>query len=152
MILVMSFFMGCSSSSFKNDNSVSVLNKLIISGDSVYCAKDSLFILDMRDQFDNFHPTSSVNKDSKNEEPKLISSVSAEFPTESIGKITYGEVSVKMLIDTTGRPILAKVIKTSDVVLNKPSLIAAIQWRFSVARINGYPIPVWITVPFKFRS
>jgi TonB family protein len=62
-----------------------------------------------------------------------------------------GTVWVKIWVDETGKVRKAQVIKTDKDILNQSAINAAIQWTFTPAILNGKPVAVWVSVPFKFK-
>lgn len=84
-------------------------------------------------------------------QPQLKSRVEPVYPREALAKGTEGKVWVKILIDTTGRPDQAEVLKSENDIFNESSLTAARQWRFTPAMKDNRPVAVWVTVPFRYK-
>jgi TonB family protein len=81
-----------------------------------------------------------------------IHKVSAEFPDSAIVAKKKGVVWIKAFVDSTGRVTMARVIKSTDRIFNKPALIAMMAWEFKPAIYKGNTaVGVWVTVPYNFR-
>lgn len=80
---------------------------------------------------------------------EIIHQVEPQYPEEAL-KAIEGTVSVKLGVDTSGKVKRAVVLKSSDRMLNKPTLHAAMQWRFKPASWQGRSIETWVAVPFRF--
>lgn len=61
-----------------------------------------------------------------------------------------GTVFVKVLVGVDGIPLRAEVIKSTSKPLEETALAAAAKWRFTPAKMNGVPVRVWVTIPFRF--
>jgi TonB family protein len=62
-----------------------------------------------------------------------------------------GTVWVKIWIDEKGNTRKAVLLKSDAEILNQTSLDTAMKWKFKPAMLNGKPVAVWVTVPFKFK-
>ncbi|MFA6540914.1 MAG: TonB family protein [Bacteroidota bacterium] len=62
-----------------------------------------------------------------------------------------GTVWVKIWVDEKGNPRRADVLKSDDEIFNKPSIDAAMKWKFTPGVLQGKPVAVWVTIPFKFK-
>ena len=103
--------------------------------------------------------------------PKPVTPVSPKYP-ESAKKLgVEGMVWLKLVVNEEGNPTKINVVK-SNILNDKPdaakidlskevtdaltdlqnaAIEAAKQWKFTPAVLNGKPIKVWVTVPFKFK-
>jgi len=63
-----------------------------------------------------------------------------------------GTVWLKLWVDTEGNVRKTAVLKSDDEIFNKPSIDAAIKWKFEPAMIKGKPTSVWVSIPFKFKD
>jgi TonB family protein len=64
-----------------------------------------------------------------------------------------GNVFIDLCITKVGTVRGAVVKKTDNEIFNKPSLEAAIQWKFTPAMAkDSLPMENWYSVPFRFRN
>ncbi len=73
-------------------------------------------------------------------------SLSEEARTSGI----IGNTKVKIWIDNEGIPQLAIIVQSSNAIFNRPSLLAAMNCRFTPAIMNKCPVGAWVTIPFRF--
>jgi len=83
-------------------------------------------------------------------DPEAIKRVNPKYPEKAFQDGIEGIVWTKMWIDTSGNVVEAKVSKTDNDVFNEAAIDAGKQWKFKPALLNGKPVAVWITVPFRF--
>lgn len=62
-----------------------------------------------------------------------------------------GTVIVKLWIDKEGKVRKAQILKSDSDVFNQPAIDAAMQFVFTPALQRDKPVPVWLSMPFKFR-
>ena len=74
-----------------------------------------------------------------------------DYPSEALSKKQEGEVWLKLWVGETGTVVEANVMKSDAEVFNKPAIEAGMRWKFKPAVVNGKPVAVWVTVPFKFK-
>ncbi len=77
--------------------------------------------------------------------PSLISQVTPRWPSEASHQDT-ARVIIKCLVDTTGRVVMAVVLKSSNAKFNKASLRAVMQSMY-----KRPSRPMWLPMPFVFR-
>ncbi len=82
--------------------------------------------------------------------PHPISLAEPVYPLEARRSGVEGEVFVKLLIDTTGKVIDARIVKSGGELLDRASLEAAYKTTFKPALREGKPVRVWIGYPFKY--
>ena len=58
-------------------------------------------------------------------------------------------VRVSMTVDASGKPTDLKVVKSTDMFTDQAILMAASQYRFKPATLNGIAVPMAMTVNFK---
>jgi len=61
-----------------------------------------------------------------------------------------GSITVRMLIDRKGRPRKLRVVKSDADIFNDPGLLAAREYVFTPAYINGRPVETWVTTTIDF--
>lgn len=74
-----------------------------------------------------------------------------DYPETAAQSMIEGDVWVKAFVDSTGRVIYAYIAKSNNVIFNKTSLQAMVQWKFSPAVLQDKRIGVWVAYPFKYR-
>jgi TonB family protein len=94
-----------------------------------------------------YPPAEDVKHD---KEPELVSQVNPVYPPEAMQSALEGTVYTKMWIDENGHVVEVIVTKSDNEVFNVPSIDAGMKWVFKPALVNGKPVAVWVTVPFRF--
>lgn len=61
-----------------------------------------------------------------------------------------GEVLVRFVVDVRGRPQLVRVVSSTAEPFERPSIRTIRRLRFTPARLNGNPVPVWVTLPIRW--
>lgn len=83
--------------------------------------------------------------------PEMISSAIPIYPEKAREEKIEGKVFVKVLVDTTGTPNYAVVIKSNAEILNRSSIDATMNSKFSqVLNCQGKKIFFWIIIPYKY--
>jgi protein TonB len=83
--------------------------------------------------------------------PEVIKQVNPKYPEKATQEGIEGTVWTKMWIDEAGNVVEVKIAKTERAELNEAAIDAGKQWKFKPALIDGKPVAVWITVPFRFK-
>jgi TonB family protein len=83
-------------------------------------------------------------------EPVVISKKEPVYPEAAIKQKLEGKVWVKIWVDREGMPHDVQVLKSDAEVFNQSAVEAARAFRFTPAYLNGKPVDVWVSVPFKF--
>jgi TonB family protein len=73
------------------------------------------------------------------------------YPALAMKAGIEGIVWVKIWVDKTGKPRDVVIMKSEQEILNKSTLDAAWQFRFTPAYVRDKPVDVWVSVPFKFK-
>jgi len=84
-------------------------------------------------------------------DPEAVEQVNPKYPEKAMQDRTEGTVWTKMWIDESGNVVEVKVAKTENEVFNSAAIEAGKKWKFKPAILNGKPVAVWITVPFRFK-
>jgi len=84
-------------------------------------------------------------------EPMIISRVVPEYPDVARRIGMEGSVVVQVLLDKNGKVKKAQIAKASDDVFIESALAAAQKWVFTPALMQGKPVTVWVSIPFRFR-
>lgn len=106
--------------------------------------------------------TAMFNQDPKKKEPppdyvqydqppELIQQFTPDYPIEALDKKHEGEVWLKLWVGETGTVVEANVLKSDDEIFNKSAIEAGMRWKFKPAIVNGKPVAVWVSVPFRFK-
>ena len=83
--------------------------------------------------------------------PKPVTQKMPVYPEEARKDKIEGEVYVEVSIDTAGRVWNARILKSSQPVLNQAALDAAKQWTFTPAVKDKKKVAITITMPFRFK-
>ena len=84
------------------------------------------------------------------QQPKLLSSVAAVYPSLARAQHVQGDVTIDALIDATGK-VAATNVLTGNPLLQKAAIDSLRLWKYQPARLNGEPIPIHINVTVTFR-
>ena len=83
--------------------------------------------------------------------PKIILHPSPEYPPLALRAGLEGNVYVKALVDKDGSVKRAFLLKADNEIFAQAALDAALKWTFTPALMNGKPVKVWVSIPFRFR-
>jgi TonB family protein len=84
-------------------------------------------------------------------DPMVISRAIPEYPEIAKRIGMEGSVVVQVLLDKNGKVKKAQLVKASDDIFIEPALAAAQRWTFTPALMQGKPVAVWMSIPFRFR-
>lgn len=73
------------------------------------------------------------------------------YPTVALENDIEGTVYIKVKIDESGRVKDVQVVRSTNDIFNNSALEAVRKTTFSPAIQNGYPIPMSLTFPVKFK-
>jgi TonB family protein len=62
-----------------------------------------------------------------------------------------GEVVAQVQIDTDGKPLAARVLRSSNTLMNDAVIAALMQSEYQPAQMTSGPVRCWLTVPFRFK-
>lgn len=85
------------------------------------------------------------------EAPVALDKVQPKYPEIARKVRRQGVVVVKAVIDTDGRVVDAKILKSLGFGLDEAALEAALQWRFTPATLHGKPVPVYMNLSVIFN-
>jgi len=83
--------------------------------------------------------------------PQVIHSVEPEFSEEARKAKFQGEVTVELIVDTSGVPQNVHVLRGVGMGLDERAVEAAKQYRFKPAMENGKPVPVILDIAVNFQ-
>ena len=93
----------------------------------------------------------SAEEGSAKQSPKLIHTVSPEYPAELNEEGISGKVVVKVTVDKTGAVTDPEVVSATHDGFIAPTLEAVEQWRFKPGIKNGQPAEFNVKIPFDFK-
>jgi len=87
------------------------------------------------------------------EPPQLVKRVHPKYPESAEKTGMNCVVYTKAFVTESGLVKKAVVIKREGGTPEVEQLVieAAQQWKFTPAKLNGKPTPVWVVIPFKFQ-
>ena len=62
-----------------------------------------------------------------------------------------GKITIQVQINTQGKPIQTKILKTSNPILNAPVIEAVMNSQYLPAQMASGPVTAWLTIPFRFQ-
>jgi protein TonB len=84
--------------------------------------------------------------------PQVVHAEQPKYPDVARRANMEGYVWVKILVDKTGKPKKAVVIKESGGALfNDAATEAAMKYQFTPAVMNAGPVTVWVAIKFNFQ-
>jgi TonB family protein len=83
-------------------------------------------------------------------EPKLLTSVTPQYPPAARSSGTQGDVVVETTIDKTGNVVRMHTISGPS-ILRPAALDALRRWKYEPSRLDGEPVEVQMQVTIKFR-
>ena len=84
-------------------------------------------------------------------QPQPIKNPGPVYPEQARNDGIEGTVWVKIWVDEHGNARKAVILRTDAEVLNQATIDASMNWKFKPAMMDGKPVAVWVTIPFKFK-
>jgi TonB family protein len=84
-------------------------------------------------------------------EPVPVLAITPQYPDIPLRAGIEGNVFVKVLITKEGKVKKAILVRSDGDLFIQPALDAAMKWVFTPALMNGKPVAVWVSMPFRFR-
>jgi TonB family protein len=84
-------------------------------------------------------------------EPRVVLHPSPQYPDVALRIGVEGNVIVKALVNEEGRVKRAMQMRSTDEMFTQAAIDAAMKWTFTPALMNGHPVRVWVSIPFRFR-
>ena len=84
--------------------------------------------------------------------PQVIRLVTPKYPEAARLTGAQGEVLVSVQIDPQGKPIRAKIVRTSNELFNAAVIDAVMHSQYSPGVMPSGPVTTWLTVPFTFKQ
>jgi periplasmic protein TonB len=83
--------------------------------------------------------------------PEVVFKAVPEYPDIARRVALEGNVWVQILIAKDGKVKKALAVTSDADVFVEPVKEAAMKWVFTPGIMNGKPVAVWVTIPFRFR-
>lgn len=83
--------------------------------------------------------------------PKIINLEQPVFTNEELAAGIKGDVVVKVQIDKSGKPVQAKVMSSTNRVLNGPVVDAVMRSTYSAGVMSSGPVTTWMTIPMRLK-
>ncbi|HOV98423.1 MAG TPA: energy transducer TonB [Bacteroidota bacterium] len=84
-------------------------------------------------------------------EPVIVKEVKPKYPEIALRAGLEGNVYVKVWVDKEGKVKKVVVLKSDAEIFNEAAIEAAQQFVFTPAIMQNKPVPVWVSIPFRFR-
>lgn len=85
------------------------------------------------------------------QKPTLIRKTEPNYPPIAYANRIEGRVVLSLLLETDGRVLDVKVLKSSNEIFNEDAIGCAKQWTFKPAMFKGNPIKFWYTDSLDFK-
>lgn len=96
---------------------------------------------------ETFVPAKAGDLDAK---LRPISSSMPTYPTAHMAMRPAGTAKIEVIVDTTGRAVLPRIVEASEPEFGWAAATAAQRWRFEPPTIGGKPVEVRVVMPFSF--
>jgi periplasmic protein TonB len=74
------------------------------------------------------------------------------YPPQALRRREEGEVILRVLVGTDGKPVQIEIEKSSrSRLLDRAAIDAVQEWLFNPGVRNGQPVQGWVLVPISFR-
>jgi protein TonB len=83
--------------------------------------------------------------------PELVRRQPAQYPEIAIKMGIQGKVFVEVTVDAQGKPIQAKVVKTSSDIFDESAVEAAMKSTYKPAMMSTGPVTAKVVVPFVYN-
>jgi len=84
-------------------------------------------------------------------EPVPVLTIAPQYPDVPLRAGIEGDVIVKVLLTKEGKVKKAILVKSNNDLFIQPAMDAAMKWTFTPAIMNGKPVQVWVSIPFRFK-
>lgn len=82
---------------------------------------------------------------------EIIRLVNPQFPESAQRAGIQGEVLVRVQIGPEGKPVQAKIVRSTSAVFNDAVIDAVMRSEYSPGVMSSGPVTSWITLPFTFK-
>jgi periplasmic protein TonB len=84
-------------------------------------------------------------------DPVPVVAIAPQYPDVPLRAGLEGNVIVKVLLTKEGKVKKAILVKSDGDLFIQSAIDAAMEWVFTPALMNGKPVAVWVSIPFRFR-
>ena len=84
-------------------------------------------------------------------EPVPVFMIAPQYPDVPLRAGLEGNVLLKVLLTKEGKVKKAILVKSDGDLFIQPAIDAVMKWAFTPALMNGKPVQVWVSIPFRFR-
>jgi TonB family protein len=96
-------------------------------------------------------PIVAENALARAKDPEITRLEQPRLPVGAFQSSASEEVTVSVQVGPEGKPLQAKVIKSTNNLLNEAVIEAVMQSEYSAGSTSSGPVTKWITIPFKFK-
>jgi TonB family protein len=82
--------------------------------------------------------------------PEIVKLEQPRIPSPLMGSGAGGEVIVKVQVNTEGKPVQAKIVKSTNSLLNDAVVEAVMKSEYTPGTMASGPVTTWISIPFRF--
>jgi TonB family protein len=82
--------------------------------------------------------------------PQPLETVAPVYPDTELWQNRAGRVELRARVDTTGRVVAVRVVRSGGAAFDSSAAEAARLWRFRPALQAGQRVAVWVRLPFEF--
>jgi len=84
--------------------------------------------------------------------PKVVKQERPVYPIVARRRNLAGKVTVKFLVDQSGRVVKPKILDANPTGIFEESVLASItRWQFKPGRYQGREVATWVVLPIQFR-
>lgn len=98
-----------------------------------------------------FRDSVTVAETDRVEPPVVLTRVKAEYAVEPRKQRLQGDVGLELEVDERGTVVRAVVTQPLEPALDANAIVAATQWRYSPARVNGVPRASLVKATVSYR-
>jgi protein TonB len=84
-------------------------------------------------------------------EPRVVKLVEPDLGEAIRMRRTDGEIIARVLINTEGKALKVRIVKSTNTLLNQAVAQALLKSEFEPGVMTNGPVQSWLTVPFRFR-
>ena len=84
--------------------------------------------------------------------PNVIHRVMPRVTRDMVRTHREIEINLRVRVSALGTVVVARPMSYQNPDLTNLAIAAVRQWRFEPALIDGYPVDVWVIVPFRFTN
>ena len=93
----------------------------------------------------------SFSMDEIDQKPRVLFQAAPLYPSQMRGRKVEGLVTVKFIVDATGKVLTPRIESSTDKAFEKPALDAVKQWTFEPAVKGGQRVACKMRAPIRFQ-